>query len=343
MYICKTVATTFKTAYDMQEERIPITILTGFLGSGKTTLLNQLLQDKKDKKIAIIENEFASYAFDTDMLNSREEDVRSISSGCICCSQSAALTEAVLDLVESPEHYDHIIIEATGVADPAGVAGSLLNEAIQERCYMDAVICMVDLLHIERLLEETEEAARQVAFSDVLLLTRTDVPEVAERKKQLTALLSSINPFAAIHDCLYGVVKDCDIWQLFAYRTDKMVQSTEQAPLQPIQQHEKIKAISITLDQPLVFAAVNFLLHSLEGVLGSNLYRIKGFVYADETPHRMIIQSVAGTHCWLPGAEWKDDEEKRTRLVFIGKNLKREMLEKYIYTCIINEQDRLPV
>ncbi|BAV05478.1 GTPase, G3E family [Filimonas lacunae] len=323
------------------ETRIPITILTGFLGSGKTTLLNQLLEDKKDKKIAVIENEFASYAFDADLLENKAEAIRTISSGCICCTQSGALTEAVLQMAESPEGYDHIIIEATGVADPAGVAGSLLDEMVQQHCYMDAVICMVDVQHIERLLEETEEAGRQIAFSDVLLLSRTDIPEAAARKSEVTALLTSINPLAAIHDCDFGVVKDCDIWQLFAYRTDKMVQTTEQVFQQARQPHEKIKALTFTLDEPVVFSALNFLLHSLEDVFGNNLYRIKGFVYGDNIPNRMIIQSVAGTHCWIAGAPWKEEEPRQTRLVFIGKNLQRATLEKYINTCIIPDEQEI--
>lgn len=318
----------------MKDERIPITILTGFLGSGKTTLLNQLILSNPEKRIAVIENEFASYAFDADIVDNKAGSVKAISAGCICCSQNGALIETVMELVESPDRFDHIIIESTGVADPAAVAGSLFNEVIQEHCYINAVLCTADVLHIQTQLEETDEAGRQIAFADVLLLTKTDTLDAPPHISVVKSLLKAINPLAAVQECIQGRTAETNLLELYAYRTDKMVQSTLLATEPAASRHEKIKSMSFTLEKPFDFEAFNHLLHSLEEALGKSLYRVKGFLYAENIPGRMILQSVADTHCWVPGAPWQAEEKRESKLVFIGKNLSRPILEKYIQLAL---------
>lgn len=314
-------------------------MLTGFLGSGKTTLLNHLLRHRSDKKIAVIENEFASYAFDTDIIDRQAVDITSISSGCICCSQSGALAEALLGLAEKKDQFNHLIIEATGVADPAQIGGALLGGWVAEHFYLDAMVCLADVCHVRRFLQEAEEAGRQLACADVILLTKTDALPDYDRAGLLQQL-GAINPLAPIYTCTNGEAEGLDVLNLQAASGQAAERTLQQMPATPQPSQHKITSICFEFTEPFHFFALNFMLGSLESVLGNQLYRLKGFVYAQEFEERMIVQSVALSHVWQKGSAWQPGETPCTKLVFIGRGLKRDNLRPLLERCLASVREK---
>ena len=184
---------------------IPATVLTGFLGAGKTTLLNQILSANEGRQIAVIVNEFGEAGIDGQLVISADEEILELNNGCICCTVRGDLSRAVASILQRGRTIDHIVIETTGLADPAPVIQSfILDETLRGHTALDAIVTVVDARHVRDQLDN-EQAREQVAFADVVLINKIDLVQESELE-QLRLLVRSLNPLARIH-----ATRDCGI------------------------------------------------------------------------------------------------------------------------------------
>ncbi|MBM3442581.1 MAG: GTP-binding protein [Bacteroidetes bacterium] len=322
----------------MSTNQIPVSILTGFLGSGKTTLLNHLLLNRQEKKFAVIENEFANYAFDSYLIDNRVSVLNTISSGCICCSKSSELLETLQKMVDVKENFNHLIIESTGVSDPSQIIFTLFNEDFFIDYYIDAVICTVDVIHIDQFLLNTKEAAKQIGYADVILLTKTDSVS-QEKTHNVFEMMKQINPLASIYISSHGFVADADILNLKAFipsNVEKKIIDMKILDNGENKVQHRIKSMCFDFDISFNFFALKGMLETISDIYGKNLFRIKGFIHVNDFSERMIIQSVADTHVFQKGRKWDSFEKPITKLVFIGKELQRDLIQGLLERCLSN-------
>ena len=316
-----------------------VTLLTGFLGSGKTTFLNHLIREQSTERFMVIENEVGKCNVDGALVESGIEDVVELTAGCLCCSLSNELLDA-LELVSArQDEFDRLLIETTGVADPSSIVQTFLTDPIVERFFqLEQVICVVDAGLVEDWLEETEEALRQIVMADVLLINKADtVNEVY--LKEIEEHLKSINPYTVIFSGANGQFPTKQILETklsdqasFESRMHAMRahQNQVQRPALDISGNQhKVNTFTLTFDRPFILDDLFSLqIHRLINLYRDQVYRIKGIMHVDNYPHKVILQSVR-TNCVLTdGSPWSAEETKESKLVFIGKGLKKEAFER---------------
>lgn len=326
----------------MAIKSVPVTILTGFLGAGKTTLLNYLIKEQKETKFAIIENEFGAINIDTELVIKTDENIFELSNGCICCSLNGDLFELLNKLVVGKYEYDHLIIETTGVADPSAVAATFLSDYnIQTAFKLDGVVCLVDVHHVLDLLGEEEVASKQIAFADHIIFNKcADVNQ--NTLNQVQEIVKNINPFASQSFTDYGKVAVNEILNLKAYDKEKVQfrlgyptkGNQRSVVIQAQSQHQNIVSQSFIFKETFDLITLRHYLTVMLFVQGGSFYRIKGILNIEGLNRKIIVQSVKGAPIFSDGDDWQADEERSTRIVFIGKNLKREIMEKGMKQCL---------
>ncbi len=314
--------------------KIPVTLITGYLGAGKTTLLNRILNEQHGKRYAVIVNEFGEVGIDNELVVGADEEIFEMNNGCICCTVRGDLIRIISTLIKRAEGFDGIIIETTGLADPAPVVQTFfVDEEVREKVHLDAVVTVVDSRHFLDCVETEHEAAEQVAFADVLLLNKSDLVDSTQAVK-VTERVRSLNRFARIHPT---VESNIDLDQVLGCGAFDLGRILEIEPdlLQGEDDHEhdqSIQSVSITATAPVSPEKFSEWIRGFIMERGVDVLRSKGILDVADHERRYVFQGVHMVMDSAWGAPWADTP-RASRLVFIGRDLDPIALEKDFLAC----------
>ena len=319
---------------------IPVTVFTGFLGAGKTTLLNRVLTENHGKRYAVIVNEFGEVGIDNDLVVNAEEEIFEMNNGCICCSVRGDLIRIIDGLMLRRGKFDGILIETTGLADPAPVAQTFfVDEDVRKNTKLDAIVTVVDAKHLVGALENTHEAQEQIAFADIILLNKTDLVEPDELDAARNRI-RAINPVATIRETERCGIALSEVLGRDAFSLDRILE-VEPDFLSGVHEHEHdehVSSLSLVSDQPLDPGKFFPWIEEIIQTLGTDILRMKGIIAFGNDPDRFVVQSV---HMLLEGDHqrpWREGEARTSRLVFIGRNLPKEALRAGFERSFVGER-----
>lgn len=346
--------------------KIPVTVLTGYLGAGKTTLLNRILSENHGKKYAVIVNEFGEIGIDNDLIIGADEEVFEMNNGCICCTVRGDLVRIMDGLMKRKGKFDAIIVETTGLADPAPVAQTFfVDEDVQKNARLDAVVTVADAKWLSDRLKDAPEAKNQIAFADVIVLNKTDLVTKGELA-EVEARIRAINPYAKLHRTERCSVALADVLDRGAFDLDRILDIEPDFLEADDHDHdhdhhhhhghdhhhhdhgqdhshglkhyhdEDMQSLSLKTDKPLDPNVFMPWLQNLVQVEGGKILRSKGILAFHDDDDRYVFQ---GVHMMLEGnhqRKWKEGEPRESRLVFIGRELPEEAIRKGFESCIVS-------
>jgi G3E family GTPase len=341
-----------------QQAQIPVTVLTGYLGSGKTTLLNRILSEDHGKRYAVIVNEFGEIGIDNDLIVESDEEIYEMNNGCICCTVRGDLIRTVEGLMRRPGRFDAILVETTGLADPAPVAQTFfMDEDVRAKTKLDAVVALVDAKHLPLRLKDSREAADQIAFADVVVLNKIDLVS-EEELREVEAAIRAINPAARIHRTERSGVELREVLDRGAFDLRRAIDNDPHFLDADDHHHEHdhecgpdcdhdhhhhhgeaaaihdagVKSISLRageVDPKRFFPWIE----KTTQIDGPNILRLKGIIALKDDDERYVVQ---GVHMILEGDHqraWKEGEKRESRLVLIGRDLDEERLRRTFEAC----------
>ena len=357
---------------------IPTTILTGFLGAGKSTLLNRILQEDHGHKIAVIENEFGEENIDNEILvQDADEQIVEMNNGCICCTVRGDLIAALSSLAQKRAdgklHFDRVVIETTGLANPGPVAQTFfIDDEVGANFMLDAVITVVDAKHAMAQLDHYEESQRQVGFADKILLSKADLVS-EEELHALTHRLSQINPRAAQLRNDFGKVAISEVLDLRGFNLNDKLEidpdflAVEAAEKERAERHahgdhshcdhdhahghddhdhehhdhhhahhtDEIAAFVFKSDKPFDTAKLDEFLGGLVQVYGPHMLRYKGILWMQGADRKVVFQGVHQIMGSDIGAKWPENQPRGSKMVFIGKNLPKDIFIRGLEQCLV--------
>jgi G3E family GTPase len=352
------------------QEKVPVTVLTGYLGAGKTTLLNRILSEPHGKKYAVIVNEFGEIGIDNDLVVGADEEVFEMNNGCICCTVRGDLVRILDGLMRRKGKFDAIIVETTGLADPAPVAQTFfIDENVGRKTRLDAVVTVADAKWLNDRLKDAPEAKNQIAFADVILINKTDLV-TREELDEVEARIRGINPYAEVHKTERAQIPLNEVLGRNAFDLDRILDLEPEFldgdghdhdhhhdhdhghdhghdhhhdhDHKPAHSHgglkhyhdEDMQSISLKSDKPLDADKFFPWVQDLVQKEGPNILRCKGILSFKGDDARFVFQ---GVHMILDGDHqkpWQDGEKRNSRIVFIGRNLPGKMITDGFESCI---------
>jgi G3E family GTPase len=354
----------------MAETQIPVTVLTGYLGAGKTTLLNRILSENHGKKYAVVVNEFGEIGIDNDLIVESDEEIYEMNNGCVCCTVRGDLIRVVEGLMKRPGGFDGILVETTGLANPAPVAQTFfMDEDVRAKSRLDAVITVADAMNLLNRLDDSPEAEEQIAFADVVLLNKIDLVG-AEQLAAVERRIREINPHATIHRTERSAIDLDKVLDRGAFDLERILTLDPEFLEGEDHDHEhhdhdhecgpncdhdhdhhghdhahghhhhhprhdaSVFSISLRggeLDPGKFFPWIQ----EVTQVEGANILRLKGILAMERDPDRYVIQ---GVHMIIEGTHqrpWGEDEARESRLVFIGRKLNEDAIRKSFQACLV--------
>ncbi|MDP1873480.1 GTP-binding protein [Phenylobacterium sp.] len=345
-------------------DKIPVTVLTGYLGAGKTTLLNRILSEDHGKRYAVIVNEFGEVGIDNDLIVGADEEVFEMNNGCVCCTVRGDLIRVLSGLMKRKGKFDAIIVETTGLADPGPVAQTFfVDDDVRAKAQLDSVTTVVDAKHLPLRLADSHEAVEQIAFADQIILNKTDLVTPAELAA-VEAQIRRINPLAPIHRAQRSNVPLEAVLGRGGFDLERITgldpEFLNPAHGEPGHVHDEscdddhhhdhghdhhhdhghdhvaeagIRGVSLTFDQPLNGTRVTNWLNALLQEQGPDILRAKGILDVAGENRRLVFQAV---HMILEGdfqRDWREGEARSSKMVFIGRNLDEAKLKAGFEAC----------
>jgi G3E family GTPase len=334
-------------------DKIPVTVLTGYLGAGKTTLLNRILSEPHGKRYAVIVNEFGEIGIDNELVVGADEEVFEMNNGCICCTVRGDLIRIIDGLMRRKGKFDAIIVETTGLADPAPVAQTFfVDEAVGRNTKLDAVVTVADAKWLKDRLRDAPEAKNQIAFADVILVNKTDLV-APEELREIEMRVRAINPYARLHRTERCSVPLGEVLERNAFDLERIL-DLEPAFLEADAPHthehgesehahahggfphyhdEEMQSLALRTEQPLDPDKFFPWVQDLVAKEGPSILRCKGILAFNGDPQRFVFQ---GIHMILDGDHqrpWEANEKRESRIVFIGRELPEEKIRRGFAAC----------